>query len=176
MGWQTHSPHPQTGWQVPLEGATFGTYLLLHFCGYTVPSYFEEELIPFVEAEVAPSVIRPLLSQLYWKRGDKIIEESYYESNNCTSEAIVFKIDEVMMHQGVVWATPIQLVRRDGQQLTHTWLEDMGLGNDIDLERRESLPQDLRKKVEDGRQECPLATHCLYLAPGDHVKILAGQD
>ena len=141
-----------------------------------VPSYFEEELIPFVEAEVAPSVIRPLLSQLYWKRGDKIIEESYYEPNNCTSEAIVFKIDEVMMHQGVVWATPIQLVRRDGQQLTHTWLEDMGLGNDIDLERRESLPQDLRKKVEDGRQECPLATHCLYLAPGDHVKILAGQD
>ena len=52
----------------------------------------------------------------------------------------------------------------------------MSLGDDIDRERQESLTQDLHKKVEDGHQECPLTTHCLYLALGNHVKILAGQD
>ena len=141
-----------------------------------VISYSEEELILFVEAEVAPSVFGPLLSQLHWKKGDKIIEESYYKSTNHTSEAIVLKIDEVVTHQGVAWATPIQLVRRDGSQQTHTWLADAGFGDNIDVERQQPLPQDLRKKVGDGRQECSLATHRLYLAPGDYVKILAGQD
>lgn len=32
------------------------------------------EILPFVEARLAPSIFDPLISQMHWKRGDKIIE------------------------------------------------------------------------------------------------------
>lgn len=131
------------------------------------------EFLPFIEAKVYPSIFGPLLSQLHWKRGDKIIEASYYESDDPMYDAIIFKIDEVVMQQGTAWATPIQLLRRDGLQQTHIWLSD--LGSD-DVGQQQVLSEDLRRTIRDGRQGCSLETHRLHLAPGDYVKILAGKD
>ena len=96
---------------------------------HVVISYSKEELVPFIEAQLFPSIFGWLLSQLHWKKGDKVIEVSYYEPDHHMHEAIVFKVDEVMMQQGVVQATPIQLLKRDGLQQTHTWLSH---GNGIE--------------------------------------------
>lgn len=141
-----------------------------------VVSYSPEELVPFIEADVFCSIFGPILSQLYWKEGDKIIEASYYESGDAVHEAVVFKVDEVVMPHGIAWATPIQLLRRDGLQQAHTWLADMDFSDDINVERQHVLSQDLRRKIRGGRQECSLATHRLHLAVGDHVMVLAGKD
>lgn len=135
-----------------------------------VISYSKEELVPFIEAQLFPSIFGRLLSQLHWKKGDKVVEVSYYEPDHHMHEAIVFKVDEVMMQQGVVRATPIQLLKRDGLQQTHTWLSH---GNGV--EQQHVLSQTLRKMIEDGSQECSLATHRLYLASGDHVRVVAGE-
>ena len=85
-------------------------------------SYSKEELVPFIKAQLFPSIFEWLLSQLHWKKGDKVVEVSYYEPDHHMHEAIVFKIDEVMMQQGIVRATPIQLIKKDGLQQTHAWL------------------------------------------------------
>lgn len=137
-----------------------------------VVSYSKQELVPFIEANISPSVFGPLLSQLHWKRGDNIIEASYYDSASQIYEAIVFKIDEVTIQQGIASATPFQLLRRDGLHQTRTWLADI----DIDAEPQQVLSRCLQSKISDGRQECPLATYRLYLSSGDYVRVVTGKD
>ena len=61
------------------------------------------------------SIDHPLLLQLHWNRGDNIVNISHNEWSNPTFQAIVFKINEIMVQQGAVWAIPIQLFRPDQQ-------------------------------------------------------------
>ena len=138
-----------------------------------VISYFEEELTPFVEANIFPRIFGPLLSQLHWKRGDKIIDISHNEWADPTFQAIVFKVNEIMMQHRAVWGTPIQLFRPDRQN--QTWLSDIGLEQNIDTRQQQLLSQNLRTKIGNGRQECSMITHRLHLAMGDGVRVLAGQ-
>lgn len=138
-----------------------------------VISYSKEELLPFVEANIFPGIFGTLLSQLHWKRGDKIVEVSHHESADPTFQAIVFEINEILLEQGVVWATPIQLFAPDQQN--QSWLSEMGFGENIDVEQQQVLSQDLRQKINEGRQTCLLKTHRLHLTSGDNVKVLVGK-
>ena len=136
-----------------------------------VTSYSKEELTPFVEANIFPGIFGPLLSQVHWKRGDKIVDVSHNEWADPTFQAIVFKVDEIMVQQRAVWATPIQLFRPDRQN--QTWLSDIGFEQNI--RQQQLVPQDLQTKIGNGRQECSMITHRLHLAVGDGVRVLAGQ-
>lgn len=138
---------------------------------HAVISYSQEEIVLFIKAKNFPSIFGPPLLQLHWKRGDRIIE-----TTNQTHEVIMFQIDEIITQQGIVWVTPIQLLRRDGLQQTCTWLTDMVTGHDIDIGQQEVSSEALQRKIKDGHQECSLVTHHLYLAPGDYVRVLAGKD
>ena len=140
---------------------------------HAVISYSEEELMLFVKVKIFPRIFGPLLSQLHWKRGDKIIDISHNEWANPTFQAIVFKVDKIMMQHCVVWVTPIQLFRPDQQN--QTWLSDMGLKQNIDTRQQQLLSQDLRTKISNGHQECSMITNRLHLAMGDGVRVLAGQ-
>ena len=55
-----------------------------------------DEILPFVEACLAPNIFDPLLSQLHWKRGDKLADVIQ------TTEYPFYRIHRVDLAEGVV--------------------------------------------------------------------------
>lgn len=108
------------------------------------------EILPFVESCLAPDVFDPLISQLHWKEGDKLVDVAQ------TDDYPFYRITRVDFEDGVVVAyqvvTPYD--KEDGQLLRSS-------GYEVDHNR---LPN-----------EYVLSAFRLRLLAGDYVRIIAGQ-
>ena len=108
-----------------------------------------DEVLPFVESYLAPNVFDPLLSQMHWKRGDKLVDIVQ------TTNYPFYRVHMVNLEEGVVVAhlvvTPDD--KEDAQELKAS-------GVPVDVNR---LPH-----------EYALCAFRLRLMTGDNVKVIAG--
>lgn len=107
------------------------------------------EVLPFVENRLAPDIFDPLISQMHWKRGDKLVDISQ------TSEYPFYRIHKVDLEEGVVAAHLVfsQADKEDAEEL-----------------RSAGIPVDVSRL----RHEYNLSAFRLRLVVGDHVRVTAG--
>lgn len=108
------------------------------------------EVLPFVESRLAPDVFDPLISQLHWKEGDKLVDVAQ------TDDYPFYRINRVDLEDGVVIAyqvlTPYD--EEDAQNLRSSSYH-------VDNNR---LPH-----------EYTISAFRLRLIVGDNVRVIAGE-
>ena len=107
------------------------------------------EVLPFVESRLAPNVFDPLLSQMHWKRGDKLVDVAQ------TTEYPFYRIHRVDLEEGLVVAHLV-LTREDKEDAQE--LKASGIPVDNNCLSHEYALSALR----------------LRLVVGDNVKVIAG--
>lgn len=112
--------------------------------------YQLDEILPFVEARLAPEVFNPLLSQMHWKAGDKLIDVAQ------TDKYPFYSIQRVRLEEGVV--------------VGHLFLTSREESDAVDAQASGVLVN-----VDRLPHECALSTFRLRLLLGDHVKVIAGE-
>lgn len=108
-----------------------------------------DEVLPFVESRIAPDIFDPLISQMHWQRGDKILDLVQ------TDEYPFFRIHKVDLEEGVVIAHLV-LSQADKE--------------DADELRSAGVPVDTTRLPH----EYNLSAFRLRLVVGDHVRVIAG--
>ena len=116
----------------------------------TVNHQFQfSEVLPFVESCLAPNVFNPLLSQMHWKRGDKLVDVMQ------TTEYPFYHIHRVDLEEGLVVT-----------HLVLTW-EDKEDTQEI---KASGIPVDNNRLSH----EYALSALQLRLVVGNNVKVIAG--
>ena len=108
-----------------------------------------DEVLPFVESCLAPGVFDPIISQMHWKRGDKLVDVTQH------AEYPFYHIHRVDMEEGVVVAHLV-LTQGDKEDAQELWSS----GVHVDINH---LPH-----------EYTLSGFQLRLVVGDHVRVIAG--
>ena len=108
-----------------------------------------DKVLPFVESRLAPSVFDPIISQMHWKRGDKLVDVAQH------AEYPFYHIHRVDMEEGVMVAHLV-LTQGDKEDAQELWSS----GVHVDINR---LPH-----------EYTLSGFRLRLVIGDHVRVIAG--
>lgn len=111
--------------------------------------YQVHEVLPFMETRLAPDIFDPLISQMHWKRGDKLLDLSQ------TFGHPFYRIHRVDLQEGVVVA---HLVLSYADKEDAEELQSAGFPVDINC-----LPH-----------EYNLSAFWLRLVVGDHVRVTAG--
>ena len=108
-----------------------------------------DEILPFVESRLAPGVFNPIISQMHWKKDDKLVDVAQ------NAEYPFYRIYRVNMEEGVVVAHLVltQEDREDAQELG-------SCGVHVDINH---LPH-----------KYTLSAFRLQLVVGDHVRVIAG--
>ena len=108
-----------------------------------------DEVLPFVKSHLAPNVFNPIISQMHWKSGDKLVDVTQ------NAEYPFYCIHRVDMEEGVM-VTHLVLMQEDKEDAQ----ELLSSGVHVDINR---LPH-----------EYTLTTFQLQLVVGDHVRVIAG--
>ena len=73
-----------------------------------------DEVLPFVESRLAPDVFDPIISQMHWKRGDKLVDVAQ------NAEYPFYRIHRVDIEEGVVVAHLV-LMQGDKEDAQELW-------------------------------------------------------